>query len=620
MKTKPIVAGILAGATALVGCSSFWAEKAINSSPSQLAIISDVGDAPQRMTLDQNWDDKTRMDFWFTPQGARILPYTWFVWLEQKDKQTLFRSAEHMESLRYLPMAESAANPGGLPIGFTKEVDKDSRTAWMGLNCAACHTNQIDYGEKKILVDGAPTLANFVGFFSELVGALNQTYENDAKFERFARNVLQDDYSQSKAKALRKQLGEISFALSERENVNRLPTNYPQDFTSYARLDAFTNIQNAGTAFALEDVTNRNPPIAPVSYPFLWGTHQSDVVQWNASAPNTPVVGPLVRNIGEVVGVFGHLQINKAPWWQRLFGHDFQYRSTVNMINLGHLESWVKDLRSPQWLDAPLPPINLAQAAKGEVLFDTHCQQCHKVIPRAREGDKYEAVKTLVSEIGTDPDMAWYADNHVAKTLILEGSKEGVLFGSPFGAEAPAIQIPVNGVVGLVLHDPLTALKAGLIPEEDREKHLLISASKAEVIKGYVKQHLAGREAIAADNAPPPKDGLEHSTDKNLQGLVYKARPLNGIWATAPYLHNGSVPSLWELLQKPENRVVKFWVGSRKFDPVNVGFVTTEGLNEFQVLTPAGAIQAGNSNRGHEAGTDLSDDEKRQLIEYMKTL
>ena len=325
-----------------------------------------------------------------------------------------------------------------------------------------------------------------------------------------------------------------------------------------------------------------------------------------------------MRNIGEVVGVFGHLQIDKAPWWQRLFGHNFHYRSTVDMMNLGHLESWVKDLRSPQWLDTPLPPINLAQAAKGEVLFNTHCQQCHQVIPRAREGDKYTAVKTPVSEIGTDPDMAWFADNHVAKTLILEGSKEGVLFGSPFGAEAPAIQIPVNGVVGLVLHDPLTALKAGLIPMEDKEKHL--SGSKAETIKGYVKQHLAEREAIAADNAPPPKDGAEHSTEKNLQGLVYKARPLNGIWATAPYLHNGSVPNLWELLQKPEDRVVRFWVGSRKFDPVNVGFVTTEGLNEFQVMTPAGAIQAGNSNRGHEAGTDLSDDEKRQLIEYMKML
>ena len=620
MKANPIFAGILVGAAALVGCSSFWPDKAIHSSPTSVAITSGVGDAPQRITLDQNWDDKTRMDFWFTGQGSRILPYTWFVWLEQKDKQTLFRSVEHMETLRYLPMSESTANPGGLPIGFTMEVDKRSRTAWMGLNCAACHTNQIDYGGKKILVDGAPTLANFVGFFSELVSALNQTYEDNAKFERFAHNVLQDDYSQSNAKMLRKQLGEISFALSERENVNRLPTNYPQDFTSYARLDAFTNIQNAGTAFALEDVTNRNSPIAPVSYPFLWGTHQSDVVQWNASAPNTPVVGPLVRNIGEVVGVFGHLQIKEAPWWQRLFGHDFHYRATVDMKNLGHLESWVKDLRSPQWRDAPLPPINISQAAKGEVLFDTHCRQCHQVIPRGKEGDKYTAVKTPVSEIGTDPDMAWYADNHVAKTLILEGSKEGVILGSPFGLEARAIQIPVNGVVGLVLDDPLTALEAGLISEEDDEKHLLISGSKAQTIEHHVRQHLAERETIAADNAPPPKGGEVNSADKDLKGLVYKARPLNGIWATAPYLHNGSVPNLWELLQKPEKRITRFWVGSRKFDPVNVGFVTTEGLSEFQVLNSTGTIQAGNSNRGHEAGTALSDNEKRQLIEYMKML
>jgi hypothetical protein len=42
-------------------------------------------------------------------------------------------------------------------------------------------------------------------------------------------------------------------------------------------LDAFGNIQNAGTAFALHDLNNKNIPNAPVSYPFIWGTHQSDV-------------------------------------------------------------------------------------------------------------------------------------------------------------------------------------------------------------------------------------------------------------------------------------------------------------------------------------------------------
>src|SRR5690606_19404730 len=101
----------------------------------------------------------------------------------------------------------------------------------------------------------------FVAFFSELVGALNATHEDDAKFERFARNVLQEDYSESLASKLREELGEVSFAVAAREMVNRLPPDYPSDFTSYARLDAFTNIQNAGSAFALNDMTNRNSPI-----------------------------------------------------------------------------------------------------------------------------------------------------------------------------------------------------------------------------------------------------------------------------------------------------------------------------------------------------------------------
>ena len=102
--------------------------------------------------------------------------------------------------------------------------------------------------------------------------------------------------------------------------------------------------------------------------------------------------------------------------------------------------------------------------------------------------------------------------------------------------------------------------------------------------------------------------------------LVYKARPLNGIWATAPYLHNGSVPSLWALLQKGEERPTSFWVGNREFDPVEVGYDASSGLNEFKVNNQQGDIQAGNSNLGHEYGTSLSDEEKWSVVEYLKTL
>src|SRR5690606_5530945 len=176
-----------------------------------------------------------------------------------------------------------------------------------------------------------------------------------------------------------------------------------------------------------------------------------------------------------------------------------------------------------------------------------------EVIPREQVNEKkYISVKTPVAEIGTDPDMAWYAEYHTAKTLILKGSKEGIIFGPAFGAETSAIKIPVNGVVGIVLKDPVTALEAGLIAEEDNRKQLHASVSDELSIRDYAKQHLRDREVIAADNAPNAVTESKNSDSKNLQGLVYKARPLNGIWATAPYLHNGSVPNLWELLQRPE--------------------------------------------------------------------
>ena len=59
---------------------------------------------------------------------------------------------------------------------------------------------------------------------------------------------------------------------------------------------------------------------------------------------------------------------------------------------------------------------------------------------------------------------------------------------------------------------------------------------------------------------------------------TYRARPLDGIWATAPYLHNGSVPNLYQLLLPAVQRVTTFKVGSDQFDPVYVGFVTDQGF------------------------------------------
>ncbi len=75
---------------------------------------------------------------------------------------------------------------------------------------------------------------------------------------------------------------------------------------------------------------------------------------------------------------------------------------------------------------------------------------------------------------------------------------------------------------------------------------------------------------------------------------MYKAAPRDGVWATPPFMHNGSVPNLYEMLIPAKERTKKFYVG-REFDPVKVGLDTTGNSGKFLLDT----TQRGNSNAGH---------------------
>jgi hypothetical protein len=108
--------------------------------------------------------------------------------------------------------------------------------------------------------------------------------------------------------------------------------------------------------------------------------------------------------------------------------------------------------------------------------------------------------------------------------------------------------------------------------------------------------------------APPPPKGS------------YEARVMQGIWAAAPYLHNGSVPTLAELLKPADRRVKAFKVGPA-YDTVNMGLAAEQTqFNYTLTTTDCSNLNSGNSRCGHEFGTQLSPDEKKALLEYLKTL
>lgn len=99
----------------------------------------------------------------------------------------------------------------------------------------------------------------------------------------------------------------------------------------------------------------------------------------------------------------------------------------------------------------------------------------------------------------------------------------------------------------------------------------------------------------------------------------YQSPPLDGLWMRAPYLHNGSVPTLRDLLAPLEARPKVFHRGYDVYDQVNVGFVTS-GFDTKRLGWKHDTAERGNGNQGHLYGTTLSTSDKNALLEYLKTL
>lgn len=533
--------------------------------------------------LDQNWNHSTRMEWWYTSQGSRVVPYDWYLALEQSGSEELVRSSANMQRLRFIEWpADKKYNPDGLPIGFVKDHDEESGESYFGFTCAACHTGKIAFkdadGElKEAIIEGGPAHSDFDKFVTEIGESLEATRDDDEKFARFAKAVLGDSAEGVLVDALKAELEVVTANLTARTKVNKPP--HPN---GYARLDAFGNIFNEGSVFAIDEPENAKKSDAPVSYPVVWDTPQHEVVQWNGAAVNAGI-GPYTRNIGEVVGVFGDLRVHKVK--TRILGTEkMRYEHHVDVGGLERLEEILVELWSPEWPEEKLGKLDAAKVAAGKAHYDNHCIKCHAVIAdRTDPNRKIGEQMHLVAALGTDPLAATNPATSMSKTGILEGQTvlpllkvlpaKGLL-GGKFEAEAKTASVVGNGVIGII--------------REERPKELITG------LLAYVK----------AAKALKPKEPS------------YKARPLNGIWASAPFLHNGSVPNLTELLKKPEDRVKNFYVGSWEMDTENVGFSTEKGehTSEFDTSIP------GNSNLGHDNGTDLTDAEKSELIEYIKSL
>lgn len=626
--------------------------------------------------LDQGWNSAESLWFYYTTQGSNLMPYDFFLALEKPGQTELFRSDENMNFYRYLPQKASSINPDALPVGWVK--DKYKGKEYVGLTCAACHTGQINYNGVGIRIDGGPASADMENIMIDLAKALKHTREDAEAKQRFVKNVLARGNYKSEADVLA-DLSKYEQRIYSYTYINASQTSY-----GYARLDAFGRIYNrvlehtinarelreilsdrkimddkVMTKEQIDEILAKidnvitgeqrdhlmerlskyltfeqiallnneifNRPDAPVSYPFLWDIAQHDYVQWNGIADNAGL-GPIGRNTGEVIGVFGTLDWKEEKGtsltsilFQGSGTTRVKFDSSVDVQNLHRIESHLKKLNSPVWPQEILGKINEEQAAKGKLLFDEYCAACHARIDRTDPDRRVVAHMTKVSAIGTDPTMAENSFKYQGYSGILRNQYVGLEVGNILlDKEAPVAALLTQATKNVVA-----------TPDPDKWFFQRWTDWAANLVTAYAENEI--KSSIKNGNYDPD------TTVNPLASLnAYKGRPLNGIWATAPYLHNGSVPSLYDLLlpkkregdpDDGEYRPDQFEVGSREFDPVKVG-LKSSGYKSFTFDTSFPA----NSNAGHEYASGktaqpngvtlrpLSKEEKLDLLEYLKTL
>jgi len=551
------------------------------------------------ISLDQGWTAEQRTWFYTTTQGSQLLPYSWYLALEQPGGGAPF-NADHLSRYGYLE--NRASNPDNLPLGFVKDLEQDQ----LGLTCAACHTNEVTFAGKTWRIDGAPTDADTWAFLRDLGTTLQETAASQSgdRYKRFAVKV--GGRTRAPEGTLYADLKKFSEYFTK-----FVDSSHSADPWGRARLDAFGMIFNRATGIDLNDWSNTASPNAPVSVPFLWDTHWHDVVQWNGSAPNILAFQRLGRNVGEVLGVFAKVDVNKQPLLVR-------FRTSARRVNLLKIEHQLSTLRAPRW-PSELGAIDQNLARQGQALYATYCQSCHAI---NQPGRRMTVSMTPIAAIGTDPMMAMNARNRMAKSGMLEGARVPALSHTPIPADLPSVGLTLKVAVGAILAPPsVRQLREQVADDADRLLEEL--ENDQDDNEKESREGLRGKLQRLADLRESADQLAQQHQEKTLK-LEYKARPLDGIWATAPYLHNGSVPNLAELLKTDKQRPSKFFVGTRYFDPKNVGFTTlqTPGGFEFDTSKP------GNRNTGHgpyraRGGGEphvFTDAERWALVEYLKTL
>ncbi len=524
-------------------------------------LLSQGGEPAHRVvTLDQGWTAPQAQAFHYMTQGTRTMPAAWLRALRLPNG-TPIMSPSNLQRLGFQDVHARPAsnNPYGWPIGIA--VDTVGGVQVAGFTCAACHTGQFTYKGTTMRIEGGSTNADINAFTTQLRDAIVAIKNNGKVRGRFDKDAIAYGYPKARL--------QHDF---DREAAN------PDLWLMYTagiggtsviggpgRVDALTGIANRLFAYDLHDPNNAIRGTAPTSFPPLWDIWHFDWVQYNGA-----VRVPMARNVGESlgVGVVTHVvddsgQLNREP---------LRWQSSLRVHSLYWMEEQLSHLKPPVWPAIVMGRVDPAQAARGRVLFTQYCMKCHGIAKIA--GTNEWAVHVVrYTKIGTDPE----------EVLMFAGSR--------FDASKLGLSKSLPGALGI-------AKFVGATLAEAYNRAGITTPAKIAQYNGW------GRTGV------------------NTAPCGYKARPLIGIWATPPFLHNGSVPSIYDMLS--QTRPAHPILGNPEYDPVKLGTVQQSTPETMTLDTTT----LGNSNAGHwftsdtsrpgRIGPALTDAQKYDIIAYLK--
>lgn len=532
-------------------------------------------------------------------EGSGFLPLSFFHALTDGSSGETF-----LESLPRYGFIADPTNSYGLPVGLSAAplADAPTKSILVGVSCAACHSGLYTYDGTALIIDGAPNMLDFEGLLDGLEAALTDTLASPRKTLRLLTGIMQWERRLTTDGA-HSDIHPSALTLASEAAVaaDGHPLDAARDHLEASLHAAYNAGTPQATAQHLSDAADQLDSVISANH--------ADESAWQHLREGLPKLHndiDFIKRRAERLLTLKDAFSNETEGgpgradsfdsiWDLLIQHD--NLAPMNApVSIPHLFEYA----SFHWVhwDGNSSAVMGRDYAQAIALGADYSPETGKttVLPR-----NVIALERAAHSLGAP---AWPSDTlgAIDRSRVAQG--EALYAQHCLSCHSEETLTPVDEIGT----DPQRAVNFANLAQDDKSYAQLLIDFGSTVAKASLDAHRITQEELAP---------IERSADPTWRIThAYHTRQLRGIWASPPYLHNGSVPTLWDLLQPVAARPESFPVG-RELDPQKVG-IDADGQG-------AGAWvfridEVGNANTGHEYGVELPDADKWALVEYMKTL